>query len=680
MRALVLGSHRLHDVVVDHCSACRLVWFDSLESVHLDVAGWIRLLRELGQAGPPPAPQGAVAHPACPSCAVPLKPVQNRSRYGLFAALECPARHGHLHSHSGALAERGFVRPLGAAERRALAAERHPLMCFNCGGPASAGDEQCGWCGTPLVVLDLPRLAHSLRPRAQAEAPSPAQRGQHVAWSCRGCGAPLDPGRETSCSRCGHLVVALGVADIEPLLQAAEAELATAAHERVRRKAAFASARREREAHEQAEPIVTRRERSRSPVRAAVLGWSVLLVAALVTAVLASLDLLGPPMRAVDRLQQQRLTGVAEADWGWLEVQRLLDSERPARTEALTGALLERHARMTAGLALVPPHPRVGEVIEARIARRGSVEAALLHPWHLGLQRHLRPVADAAAAEPPAAEVERLGRLSPVAATVWLDAATRQSAVWTPTFENSGPLALVVSEAHVRMMVDARDGMPWRCRVSSPAGAGEARSQRRPEQPVLVRPGERVSMICRTPMAMHPLERLWLAVLPQLQAGTVPTLHWELSMRSWAETVEAAAEQLAADGARRSLPADRFLRTYTRLRDGEPPVSGVDATPPWLTVAERWNALSPTRRAVVWGALAVALLAAFGLLTRRLGTLRGGAVTWLATAPVAYAMGGGEGTASVLLVGMYWALAAIGLFVLAFALRLVRGALGIDAS
>ena len=65
--------------------------------------------------------------------------------------------------------------------------------------------------------------------RDEAMGPSPTGPGQHLAWPCRGCGTPLDPGRHPQCPACGHLVVAQGLPDLLPLLQAAEARLAPAA-------------------------------------------------------------------------------------------------------------------------------------------------------------------------------------------------------------------------------------------------------------------------------------------------------------------------------------------------------------------------------------------------------------------------------------------------------------------
>lgn len=233
MNALELPSHRPLPVPVEHCPGCRLVWFDALESVQLDGLGWTRLLRAMEHGRGRELAQPATGRPACLSCREPLRAVHNRTRFGRFSALECPGRHGHLQSHTSLLAERGLVRPLGAAERRALAAERHALHCFNCGGPARPTDDDCSWCGSPLVVVDLPRLAHSLRLRLNREfGASPAEQGMRVAWPCRGCGTALDASRQTECPSCGHLVVAHELPDLLPLIDAAEADLRDAARGR----------------------------------------------------------------------------------------------------------------------------------------------------------------------------------------------------------------------------------------------------------------------------------------------------------------------------------------------------------------------------------------------------------------------------------------------------------------
>jgi len=237
MAALVLSSHTGRSVTVDHCGPCRQIWFEQFESVALDARGWIRLLRQLeaGAAQPlggQPEPADVGTALACPECHAALKPVSNQSRFGRFTALECPQHHGHLHGQAGVLAERGLVRPLGAQERKALQEERQRITCFNCGAPADGRDERCGYCRSPLVVIDLPRLMHSLKARVVNEGLAPAVPGQALPWRCRSCGTSLDPATHAQCPQCAHLVVSIDLPDIEPLLQAAEAALDAPPHPR----------------------------------------------------------------------------------------------------------------------------------------------------------------------------------------------------------------------------------------------------------------------------------------------------------------------------------------------------------------------------------------------------------------------------------------------------------------
>lgn len=258
MAPLVLSSHTGRSVTVDHCGPCRQVWFEQFESVALDARGWIRLLRQLeAGAGEPAAeaalPSGGPGGLACPACQAPLRTVSNLSRFGRFTALECPQRHGHLHGQAGVLAERGLVRPLGARERKALLEEQHRITCFNCGAPADGQGDRCGYCQSPLVVIDLPRLAQSLAARVVDEGLLPAVPGRSLPWRCRSCGTSLDPARHAQCPQCGHLVVSLELPDIEPLLEAAEAALDARADARVAARVAARAA----------PPAATRIERAR---------------------------------------------------------------------------------------------------------------------------------------------------------------------------------------------------------------------------------------------------------------------------------------------------------------------------------------------------------------------------------------------------------------------------------
>ncbi|MBL8348327.1 MAG: zf-TFIIB domain-containing protein [Rubrivivax sp.] len=274
-----LRAHTGRTVLVDHCAACRLVWFDMLESVQLAGLGWVELLREMSRgedawgaqgARPPssmsPAASSATSSAAastasskassattpatsptpaprpptlpCPVCAQPLKTVHNRTRWGRFPAQECPAGHGHLHTDAGLLAERGLVRPLLPPERAALRAQKRVLHCLSCGALAEGDSDSdiCAWCATPLLVVDLPRLGHALRQRGVDGQPLPPADGVPLRWPCHACGTTLDPTRSPACPQCGAGMLAPAISDLRPLLEAAEHELRAAANHPARPK------------------------------------------------------------------------------------------------------------------------------------------------------------------------------------------------------------------------------------------------------------------------------------------------------------------------------------------------------------------------------------------------------------------------------------------------------------
>lgn len=224
MRQVALpGHHAPATVDIDHCGPCGLVWFDARESVHLAPRAWIELLRDLHHLRHQQASDLAhVDARACPICRQALKEVRNQTRYGRFPALECGRCGGHLHSQAGMFAERGLVRPLLPAERYALMAEKRTLLCLNCGAPADGKSEDCAWCRSPLLMIDMPRLASSLRKRSASEPLMMPNGGKPLGWSCHGCGAPMDPTRETRCAQCHHAVVAPSLEELDALLDAVD--------------------------------------------------------------------------------------------------------------------------------------------------------------------------------------------------------------------------------------------------------------------------------------------------------------------------------------------------------------------------------------------------------------------------------------------------------------------------
>jgi hypothetical protein len=215
LQGLRLPAHDLRQVELDVCAACRLVWFDAGEAMRLSAPGWIALLQRL-------AGQGVANRPwsgsplACPRCAHPLRLRHDLSRYGRFVAQDCPAGHGSALGWAALLARRGLVRAPTPAEGAAMRAEPQAWACLNCGAPWTDGAVACGHCGKPALLVDLPRLADSLRPRA-AGRPT-VSGGRPATWACHACGQVLDPTRQIACGSCGHPVMAPVLADLRPLL------------------------------------------------------------------------------------------------------------------------------------------------------------------------------------------------------------------------------------------------------------------------------------------------------------------------------------------------------------------------------------------------------------------------------------------------------------------------------
>lgn len=633
MQHLELPTHGVRPVVLDHCMPCRLVWFDALESVQLDDLGWVRLLRELQQGDGVPLAQALSPRRACPRCAEPLKVVRNRSRFGLFAALECPHAHGHLHGHSGLLAEKGLVRPLGAAERRALATERHGLACLNCGGPASASDEHCSWCGTALVVIDLPRLAHAIRLRTSGMGDSPRVRGQHMAWACHGCGAALDPGRDVQCPHCEHLLVAQRLPDIEPMLAEAEAELAAAAAATAQRLARYPSQQPEALARARAVPEPEPLD-LRAASRDGIVPWLPLLgllVLALVIGAVAAPGLWRQWQAPGRALLAHPLDGDIERSWALADAHRRL---RPADTEGLRAlrlGLLDRQVQLLAGET-----PAMGITVGDLVAWQNpaSGDARELHEarqrrWDAALQRSLRYVGTADDMLPP--ETARLPLVSP-APGLWLDGENRRRAWWVPEFEVVGGLPLPVGAPLPRLMADAGNGVPWQCE-REPAAA-----------PVLM-PGARLRLQCSTRLDQR--TGGWPRVLELLNAGERPRLQWAQGWLDDPARWEATLDQEVASAAKRFMPWEQ------RWYRGGPRIGGF-----YLALA------------VLAGA--VAAFVVYCALARHIGERRAAVVVWLLLVVPAWFAGRGEGAASVLLVGGYIALATIALFGFAYAWRLYR--------
>ena len=171
-------------VEVELCAPCRVVWFDERESLRLSGLGWVQLLLQM-QHDHPAEHAWAGDKAGCITCGQPLAARSNQTKYGRFVVQSCAQGHGSLRSEATLLAERGLVREPSLGERAALSGERAQWSCLNCGAPFE-GERACRFCTTPLLMVDVPRLATSLRPQAgERELP---RSGLLRTWPCHACG------------------------------------------------------------------------------------------------------------------------------------------------------------------------------------------------------------------------------------------------------------------------------------------------------------------------------------------------------------------------------------------------------------------------------------------------------------------------------------------------------------
>lgn len=219
LKALVLEGHYTAKVHADVCTHCHLVWFDPLESVRLSGLGWVRLIRQMIASPALNAP--LATRLACVRCQSPLKAVRNLTRFGRSAAQECPRGHGHYQGYSLLLAERGLVRPISSQDRQALRTQGRSLGCLNCGAPMDDAAQDCRYCLSPLVMVDLPRLTAALLLRFGDAVPIDTG-AQPWAFECIGCGQALDPSVDIRCPQCDQSVAIPQLHLLTPLLNHVE--------------------------------------------------------------------------------------------------------------------------------------------------------------------------------------------------------------------------------------------------------------------------------------------------------------------------------------------------------------------------------------------------------------------------------------------------------------------------
>ena len=211
MQSLRLAGHYEVPIDIDLCLPCHLVWFDHDESQRLSAAGLLRLLERIAASHAVQA-NGVRPHLDCPTCARSMKLVHNLTLAGRSLQYNCPGGHGKAQTFALYLAEKGVLRPVLVRDVNRLAqSDDGGLECINCGAdvPGSISGQasdhaQCGYCNTPLYLLDVDALADLLLRMSPGQGRELAQRqqGRRVAGNCGQCGAALAPGLHMRCGHC----------------------------------------------------------------------------------------------------------------------------------------------------------------------------------------------------------------------------------------------------------------------------------------------------------------------------------------------------------------------------------------------------------------------------------------------------------------------------------------------
>lgn len=225
MTVLHLEGHYGQTTPIDLCRTCHLVWFDAFESARLSGLGWVRLLRQMQSLDVTSTTAVGPLHSqlSCVHCAQILRPVQDMTRFGRYASLECPQKHGFLQTYGLLLASRGLVRPMTQRDADFLRLEKRALTCLNCGAGLTSHENhegQCSYCESPLLIMDMPRLMQALLMRRGEPVKSDAV--ERLEWRCRGCGANVHPTQDSACEHCGHTIVAPSLLDLKELLNEVE--------------------------------------------------------------------------------------------------------------------------------------------------------------------------------------------------------------------------------------------------------------------------------------------------------------------------------------------------------------------------------------------------------------------------------------------------------------------------
>lgn len=160
MRSLILDGHYGRHVTLDHCEACKLFWFDTLEIAALSRKGLEALF---GLIGKTPVADFTLEAAPCPRCGTTLDVCHDITRFGRMHYYRCPDGDGRAISHLQFLAEKGLLRKPASDEFSAPESHLLNAPCPYCGAALNVLDDgKCPFCASPVVVLDLRRALEAL--------------------------------------------------------------------------------------------------------------------------------------------------------------------------------------------------------------------------------------------------------------------------------------------------------------------------------------------------------------------------------------------------------------------------------------------------------------------------------------------------------------------------------------
>ena len=170
MTALRLDGHYGVVVDLDLCHGCHGIWFDERESLRLTPGATLQLFQTIHD-GSTVKRRTLVDRLQCPRCDLRLLPTHDRQRDTPFKYWRCGRRHGRFITFFDFLREKEFVRPLTAAQIAELRSQVRSVNCSNCGAPIDLQTASaCGYCRTPLSMLDFAQVERMIAALSEAEA------------------------------------------------------------------------------------------------------------------------------------------------------------------------------------------------------------------------------------------------------------------------------------------------------------------------------------------------------------------------------------------------------------------------------------------------------------------------------------------------------------------------------